>query len=124
MNGSSKHCSNCEEGNVADWFCDNCADWLCLQCKNAHARVRITKDHPVTQKNATQTRQMRGENINEKLVCHVSSHLRFNFDFNFVLDSQRRFSEKFLSRLSKINLVSAAFIFSSRTNLFFVMILF
>ena len=88
-NGSSKHCSNCEEGNIADWwvsrsssavysthlsrYCDNCADWLCLQCKSAHARVRLTKDHTVTQKNSDQARELRGAAHAETFFCQVRS---------------------------------------------------
>lgn len=70
-NGSSTQCSNCEEGNIADWYCDNCLDWLCIQCKNAHARVRLTKDHVVTQKTNEQARQIRGITHTEKLSCQV-----------------------------------------------------
>ncbi|CAF1449180.1 unnamed protein product [Didymodactylos carnosus] len=43
-------CHNCEEGNISDWYCNNCHDWLCEECKNAHSRVRLTKDHIVIQK--------------------------------------------------------------------------
>jgi hypothetical protein len=87
----STHCSNCEEGNIADWYvekkscilirkiyfeliryCDNCVDWLCLQCKNAHARVRLTKDHVVTRKTNGEARQIRGISQNEKFLCQVS----------------------------------------------------
>jgi hypothetical protein len=53
-------------------YCDNCADWLCIQCKNAHARVRLTKDHVVTQKSNDEARQIRGISHNEKLSCQVS----------------------------------------------------
>ncbi|UJR10106.1 hypothetical protein I4U23_014328 [Adineta vaga] len=70
-NGLFSHCSNCEEGNVADWYCDNCADWLCTQCKNAHARVRLTKDHTVTQKNNEEARQIRRMTQSEKLLCQI-----------------------------------------------------
>ncbi|CAF1301205.1 unnamed protein product [Adineta steineri] len=71
-NGLSPHCSNCEEGNMADWYCNNCADWLCTQCKNAHSRVRITKDHIVTQKSAEEARQIRGIPSNtDKLLCQI-----------------------------------------------------
>jgi len=65
LNGVSKQCSNCEEGNIADWYCDNCADWLCIDCKHAHARVRLTKDHVVTQKHHDVTEH------SEKLYCEV-----------------------------------------------------
>lgn len=52
-------------------YCDNCADWLCIQCKNAHARVRLTKDHIVTQKTGEEARKLRGIVHNEKLTCQV-----------------------------------------------------
>ena len=64
-------------------YCESCADWLCIQCKNAHARVRLTKDHVVTQKS-----HVREKSHNEKLVCQVSfsftaalpvSHTRVRF---------------------------------------------
>lgn len=71
VNGLSTHCSNCEEGNLADWYCDNCADWLCTQCKTAHARVRLTKDHVVTQKTNDEVRRIRGIVSNEKLLCQI-----------------------------------------------------
>jgi len=53
-------------------YCDNCADWLCTQCKHAHARVRLTKDHIVTQKTNEERRQIRGISHNDKLLCQVS----------------------------------------------------
>ncbi len=53
-------------------YCNNCADWLCLQCKNAHARVRLTKDHVVTQKSIEEVRKMRGISQTDKLLCQVS----------------------------------------------------
>lgn len=53
-------------------YCDNCVDWLCIQCKNAHARVRLTKDHDVTQKSNVEARQIRGVSHTEKLLCPVS----------------------------------------------------
>jgi hypothetical protein len=88
-NGLSSHCSNCEEGNLADWYCDNCLDWLCIQCKNAHARVRITKDHVVTQKNHEESRQIRGINHTEKLLCQVRKLRSENnrYSFLYYLDS-------------------------------------
>ncbi|CAF0861993.1 unnamed protein product [Adineta ricciae] len=70
-NGLFSHCSNCEEGNVADWYCDNCVDWLCTQCKNAHARVRLTKDHTVTQKSTEEAKQIRKMMSNERLLCQI-----------------------------------------------------
>ena len=73
-NGLSTHCRNCEEGNIADWYCENCADWLCLQCKNAHARVRLTKDHTVTQKSQNEVRKIRGTTQTDKLLCQVGNH--------------------------------------------------
>jgi len=79
-NGLSTHCSNCEEGNLADWYCDNCADWLCTQCKTAHARVRLTKDHTVTQKTNEEARRIRGIVPNEKLLCQIhNEELARNF---------------------------------------------
>ncbi|CAF1467005.1 unnamed protein product [Rotaria magnacalcarata] len=79
-NGLSTHCSNCEEHNIADWYCDSCADWLCIQCKNAHARVRLTKDHVVTQKNNEEARKIRGPTQNEKLLCQIhNEELARNF---------------------------------------------
>ncbi len=46
-------------------------DWLCLQCKNAHARVRLTKDHVVTHKSNEEARQIRGLTHTDKLLCQV-----------------------------------------------------
>lgn len=53
-------------------YCDSCADWLCLQCKNAHARVRLTKDHTVTQKSHNEVRKIRGTTQTDKLLCQVN----------------------------------------------------
>ena len=68
-------------------YCENCVDWLCLQCKHAHARVRLTKDHVVTQK----TREIRHSNPLEKLLCQVNrfdnrvrSVLVFLSNFSFI----------------------------------------
>lgn len=70
-------------------YCDNCADWLCIQCKHAHARVRLTKDHVVTQKNHEESRRIRGVTDNEKMLCQVCLFqiLRyFSFNVIFILD--------------------------------------
>ena len=69
-------------------YCDNCVDWLCTQCKNAHARVRLTKDHTVTQKNTEEAKQIRKMMSNERLLCQVSYPRVFctlqNYNYQYV----------------------------------------
>lgn len=65
-------------------YCDSCADWLCLQCKNAHARVRLTKDHTVTQKANGEVRKIRSTSQTDKLLCQVNlSHIIFCTLFHY-----------------------------------------
>ena len=50
-------CTNCDENNHADWFCTNCNEWLCEECKIAHTRVKLTKDHSILFKTAVKQQQ-------------------------------------------------------------------
>ncbi|CAG0879702.1 unnamed protein product [Darwinula stevensoni] len=42
---SSKLCTSCEDGILASGFCTECNEWLCSACRDAHKRVKMTKDH-------------------------------------------------------------------------------
>jgi hypothetical protein len=58
---------------VLSRYCDNCVDWLCQQCKHAHARVRLTKDHIVSHKTTNETRESSGQTHIDTLLCQVNT---------------------------------------------------
>ncbi|XP_052214136.1 transcription intermediary factor 1-alpha-like isoform X7 [Dreissena polymorpha] len=43
-------CTSCDENETASSFCMECDEWLCDPCVVAHKRVKLTKDHVVTNK--------------------------------------------------------------------------
>ncbi|CAF1573214.1 unnamed protein product, partial [Didymodactylos carnosus] len=49
----------------------NCRDWLCGECKNAHSRVRLTKDHIVVQKGFDQLQPPRQD---KPMNCPIHKH--------------------------------------------------
>ena len=78
-------CTNCDENNQAEWFCTNCSEWLCEECKIAHTRVKLTKDHSILHKTAVkqqleeqqqQQQQAKPQNkiINTNQFCNI--HLK------------------------------------------------
>ena len=42
-----KNCTSCEDESAASSFCLNCREWLCDACKQAHQRVKVTRDHVI-----------------------------------------------------------------------------
>ena len=38
---------NCEDRNLAGYFCQDCSESLCEQCVKAHKRVGLTKNHVI-----------------------------------------------------------------------------
>ncbi|KAL3841518.1 hypothetical protein ACJMK2_019652 [Sinanodonta woodiana] len=48
-------CTACDESQKATSFCIDCHEWLCDQCVFAHKRVRITKDHTISEKITPET---------------------------------------------------------------------
>jgi|688.fasta_scaffold1127062_1 hypothetical protein len=46
-------CNSCEENASASAKCADCDEYLCAACVRAHLRVKITKDHVITQLKAS-----------------------------------------------------------------------
>ena len=42
-------CISCEEGTMASSKCEDCDEFLCSDCVRAHQRVKMTKDHKISQ---------------------------------------------------------------------------
>ena len=42
-------CYSCEEGAMASSKCEDCEELLCSDCVRAHQRVKVTKDHKISQ---------------------------------------------------------------------------
>ncbi|XP_060570139.1 E3 ubiquitin-protein ligase TRIM33-like isoform X2 [Ruditapes philippinarum] len=43
-------CTSCEDNQKASSFCVDCQEWLCDPCVVAHKRVKLTKDHSISNK--------------------------------------------------------------------------
>ena len=43
-------CTSCEDNQKASTFCVDCQEWLCDPCVVAHKRVKLTKDHSISNK--------------------------------------------------------------------------
>ncbi len=56
-------CTNCDENNQAEWFCTNCSEWLCEECKIAHTRVKLTKDHSILHKTSVKQQQQQQQQV-------------------------------------------------------------
>ena len=67
-------CTNCDENNQADWFCTNCNEWLCEECKVAHTRVKLTKDHSILFKTAVKQQKLAEKQ--EKLSPNSKSNVQ------------------------------------------------
>ena len=42
-------CQSCEENSLANSKCEECDEYLCNDCVRAHQRVKMTKDHQISQ---------------------------------------------------------------------------
>lgn len=40
-------CTSCSDDETATGYCEECAEWLCKDCRSAHQRVKVTKDHKI-----------------------------------------------------------------------------
>lgn len=46
--GMFPKCTSCDDNQKASSFCFDCKEWLCDPCIVAHKRVKVTKDHTVS----------------------------------------------------------------------------
>lgn len=58
---------------MADWYCKNCNEWLCEECKVAHSRVKLTKDHLIVYKTSIVKQQHNISQISTKQPIATSS---------------------------------------------------
>ena len=42
---------SCDDQNIAKKMCEECEEYLCEDCVKAHKRVKVTKDHVITEIN-------------------------------------------------------------------------
>ena len=47
--GEAPDCSGCEERQPASVRCEDCQELLCADCLAAHRKVRVTRDHRISQ---------------------------------------------------------------------------
>jgi tripartite motif-containing protein 33 len=81
-------CTNCDENNYSEWYCTNCNELLCEDCRVAHSRVKLTKDHiiisNITQINNNNSLPNKSSNfLNKKSIsnylnCHIHTREKLN----------------------------------------------
>ncbi len=70
-------CTNCDENNFSQWYCTYCNELLCEDCRIAHSRVRVTKDHILSKINNYSSNDA-VENCKNNQSCRLISNCQFH----------------------------------------------
>jgi hypothetical protein len=83
--GGLRYCNSCEENATAASRCADCDEYLCSACVRAHLRVKMTKDHVITQLRGPPRRGLVNYNLCQ---IHPGEKLRYQYSILPVYKSQ------------------------------------